>query len=288
MLGYQGTSHYVRMHLGRPFSLPRTVLRCGWRCGRNWWFGTLVSVLLLGVRTTTAQDNYEIQIYGSDTVPRGQNMLELHSNYTVDGNPGIINGVLPSRHALHETLELTHGFTDWFETGFYTFTSVQPGMGWEWVGNHIRPRVRAPDSWKWPVGVSLSMEAGFQRRIFSDATWSWEIRPIVDKQWKHWYFAVNPTFGRALSGNGAVQGFTFGPSAKISYDLTKVISPGVEYYSDLGKVTHLDAFGDQQQQIMPVIDLNVSPKWEINFGVGVGLDHSTDHLLIKLILGRRF
>jgi len=39
---------------------------------------------------------------------------------------------------------------------------------------------------------------------------------------------------------------------------------------------------------MPAIDLNFSPKWECNFGVGVGLNHSTDHLLLKLILGRKF
>jgi hypothetical protein len=37
-----------------------------------------------------------------------------------------------------------------------------------------------------------------------------------------------------------------------------------------------------------VIDLNVSPKWEFNFGVGVGLTGSTEHLIVKMILGYRF
>jgi hypothetical protein len=37
-----------------------------------------------------------------------------------------------------------------------------------------------------------------------------------------------------------------------------------------------------------VTDLNVSPKWEINIGVGVGPTASTDHLIIKAILGRHF
>jgi hypothetical protein len=36
-----------------------------------------------------------------------------------------------------------------------------------------------------------------------------------------------------------------------------------------------------------VTDLNVSPKWEFNFGVGVGLTGGTDHLLVKMIIGRR-
>jgi hypothetical protein len=32
----------------------------------------------------------------------------------------------------------------------------------------------------------------------------------------------------------------------------------------------------------------VSPEWEFNFGVGIGLTRSTDHLILKMIIGRRF
>jgi hypothetical protein len=38
----------------------------------------------------------------------------------------------------------------------------------------------------------------------------------------------------------------------------------------------------------PAIDLNLSPKWEVNFGVGVGVTRSTDRLIAKMILGYRF
>ncbi|HTF68748.1 MAG TPA: hypothetical protein VK638_39320 [Edaphobacter sp.] len=47
----------------------------------------------------------------------------------------------------------------------YVFTSEQDGHGVQWVGDHIRPRVRAPDSWHLPVGLSLSTEIGYQRAI---------------------------------------------------------------------------------------------------------------------------
>ena len=49
-----------------------------------------------------------------------------------------------TNHQLHETIEITHGFTDWFETGFYIFTSAHNGQGVDWVGDHIRPRFRIP------------------------------------------------------------------------------------------------------------------------------------------------
>jgi hypothetical protein len=35
------------------------------------------------------------------------------------------------------------------------------------------------------------------------------------------------------------------------------------------------------------VDLNLSPKWEINLGVGRGFTSSTDRLLVKTILGYR-
>ena len=248
----------------------------------------LLRLTLLAASSAPAQDSFEIQVYPSDTVPRGQSMVELHSNYTLEGSKTEMNGVLPTHHALHETLEITQGFTPWFETGFYVLSSVQPGKGWEWAGDRLRPRLRVPESWRWPVGLSLSTEVAYERRWFSAEKWSWEIRPIIDKTIGRFYFSLNPTFERALDGPNAARGFEFSPSAKISYDVTRKVAAGVEYYSDLGRLHGFEAFGEQQQQIMPAIDLNLSPKWECNFGVGVGLNHSTDHLLIKLIVGRKF
>jgi hypothetical protein len=82
-----------------------------------------------------AQDNYEIQVYGSDIVPPRSTMVEIHSNFTVSGSKTVRNGVLPTNHAEHETLELTQGINAWAEVGFYVFTSIQPGEGWQWVGS---------------------------------------------------------------------------------------------------------------------------------------------------------
>jgi hypothetical protein len=125
-------------------------------------------------------------------------MLELHSNFTFQGSKEIVNGVLPTNHALHETVEITHGFSDWFETGFYVFTSAKNGYGLDWVGDHIRPRVAIPEKWKWPVGLSLSAEVGYQRPTYSEDKWTVELRPIIDKKTGRWYWAFNPTFDKSL------------------------------------------------------------------------------------------
>jgi len=247
-----------------------------------------VLAVFLPSLSVLAQNNYEIQVYPSETVAAGKTMVELHSNYTVNGQRETVNGVLPDYHAFHETLEITQGITPWFETGFYVFTSIQPEGGWEWVGDHIRPRVRVPEDWHWPVGLSLSTEVGYQQPQFSEDTWTWEIRLIMDKQWGPWYFSVNTAFEKAIQGANSANGWDFALSVKISYDLTKLIAIGVEYYGDLGEIGQFPPGNQQQQQLFPTIDLNFSPDWEFNFGVGFGLTSKTDGLIVKLILGRRF
>lgn len=250
-------------------------------------FAAAVSCALAGA--AFGQDNYEIQVYGSETVAPGHTMVELHSNYTFEGSKDIVDGVIPTEHALHETVEITQGITDWFETGFYIFTSYnQYGYGYGWVGDHIRPRVRAPEKWHWPVGASISFEFGYQRPRYSADTWTLEIRPIIDKQLGRWYLAFNPTLDRSFHGFSVPQGLTFSPNFKAGYDITKVVNAGFEYYGSLGPITGFDPLYAQEQQIVPCVDLNFSPNWEFNAGVGVGVTRSTDHLLVKVILGRRF
>ncbi len=244
--------------------------------------------LLSAPGVAQAQGNYEIQVYGADTVPAKNLMVELHSNYTISGQTRTINGVFPTNHQEHETIELTEGINSWSEVGFYIFTSQQDGHGIQWVGDHIRPRVRAPDRWHLPVGLSLSTEIGYQRAVYSPDTWTWEIRPIIDKTIDRWYFAVNPALERTWHGPDVSQGLGFAPAVKISYDFSRQISGGVEYYGDYGRVWSFDVLRQQQQQIFAVTDLNVSPKWEVNFGIGVGPTAATDHLIVKGILGRRF
>ena len=234
-----------------------------------------------------AQGNYEVQVYGAELVTPGRTMVELHSNFTVEGSKVDVDGVRPDEHALHETVEITQGFTSWFEMGFYIFTSYRGAEGYQWVGDHIRPRVRVPEKWHWPVNVSLSTEIGYQRRSYSPDTWTWEIRPIVDKQLDRWYFAFNPALDRSFHGLSVNQGVTFSPNVKVSYDVTKRVTMGFEYYGALGSITGFDPLRDQQQAIMPAIDLNLGPNWEFNFASGIGLTGGTDHLLVKMILGRR-
>ena len=254
---------------------------------------TLILTLLLIAAgpLAVAQDNYEIQVFGSQTEAPKTTMVEVLSNLTADGTKPLLYSakqLYPTNDTLHETVEITQGITSWSEVAFYVFTNARSGGGFQWVGDHIRPQVRAPDSWHWPVGASLSIDFGYQRREFLTDTLTLEITPIVDKQLGRWYFAVNPAFERSFHGQSVSQGFTFAPSLKASYSFNRYISGGLEYYGDYGSVADISSFHYQQQQFFPVIDLNVSPDWEINLGVGIGVTTNTDDWIWKANVGRRF
>lgn len=215
-------------------------------------------------------------------------MVELHSNFTNDGSRTVHDGMLPTNHVFHETIEITHGWNSWFETGFYFFNAVGDNGRTSFVGSHIRPRVMVPAEWKWPVGVSLSMEAGYQKKEYSANDWTLEIRPIVDKQWGPVYVSFNPTFDKTFHGPDKDLGYVFSPNLKAACNVTKVIAAGFEYYGSVGPLNHFQPYQDQQHQLFAVLDLDWSPDWEFNFGYGWGFTRNTDNAIIKVILGYRF
>ena len=244
-------------------------------------------ILIMLPAVMYAQNNYEIQVYASPTQAPGSTIFELHSNYTFNGSTQIVNGVLPSNHSLHETVEITTGITPVFETGVYLFTNYTPGYGYQIVGAHLRPRVMAPADWNIPFGLSLSMEIGYQKPAYADDEWSLEIRPIIDKQWGNFYASFNPTFGIALKSqyNNSVP--TFEPNVKLYYAVFKNAGFGIEYYGDLGPVTSFDQGPQQNHALFLAYDLLNNAKWELNIGAGFGLTPATDPFILKVITGRR-
>lgn len=81
----------------------------------------LLSVLLF-LAPARGQDSFEIEVYGSETLPRGETSLELHSVFNAESDEPQTTGVYPSHHSLNESIEIAHGFTDSFQGSFYVLT----------------------------------------------------------------------------------------------------------------------------------------------------------------------
>jgi hypothetical protein len=236
----------------------------------------------------SAQENYEIQVYPSATVGTGVTMFELHSNYTLTGSKtrSVLNEY-PTNHAIHETIEITHGFNDFTELGFYWFMAKPAGGQFQWVGTHLRPRISIPESWHWPVGLSLSQEIGWAKSQFSADTWTYELRPIIDKQMGPWYVSVNPVLGKSLRGPSAADPFDVTPNINVGYDVTKKLNLAAEYYGFTGTVKRLEPIDQEEHLLFTALNYDFGPAWEFNLGYGFALTGSGDQHILKMILGRR-
>jgi hypothetical protein len=235
-----------------------------------------------------AQDLFEIQVYPYETVKPGETMFEFHTNFIPSGTADTGEGLFANNHQFHETMEITHGWTDMFETGFYIETAHVPGVGEKFTGWHIRPRFRLPESKTFPFRVSVSLEYAFNQPGFDPNSQTLEIRPIFDRQDGRLYLSINPDMSLATKGPDAGSAPGFEPQVKVGWDFTPQINAGLEYYSETGTVKHFDPLSDQHHILVPSIDLNVSPDWELNFGVGRGLTGTSEHWVVKGIVGRRF
>jgi hypothetical protein len=196
--------------------------------------------------------------------------------------------IVAGSYAEHETIEAVTGLSSWSEIGAYLFTSEQQSPVILPIGGSLRIKARVPMAWNWPVGVALSTEIEYNDPRYTTDPWSWEIRPVIDKALGRWYVSLNPTLERTLQGTGVVNGLQFSPSAKVGFDFTSLVSGGVEYYGAYGRIGSFAPPESRLQQFFGVVDLHVSPLWEANAGVGTGTTPATNHLMAKLILGRRF
>ncbi len=263
--------------------------RCGVR-SRVRRIAVVAALLALASASSAhAQDLFEIQVYPYLTVPRGQTMVETHSIYFPSGTTEAPPGEFPLRHQWHETLEVTHGFTKYFECAGYLVSAPHvPGEGAWFVGARVRPRFRFPETPNLFFNISLSFEFAFQKPEFEANTRTLEIRPILEHEEGRLYLSINPILGVALKGPDSDRSPEFEPSVKVAWNVTKIIAAGIEYYTALGPITDVESRQEQGHYLFPTLDLEVSPDWELNFGVGRGLTSASERWVTKAIIGYRF
>lgn len=125
----------------------------------------------------TAQDSFEIEVYGYETAARGKWELDTHLNYIARGTTSFDGSLAPTQNHAHLAFELSRGLTDHWEVTAYLLAAYRPG-GFEYAGWRARTRVRLPESWRLPVDVSLAAELEFSRPAYDESAVGLEFRPI--------------------------------------------------------------------------------------------------------------
>ncbi|HVP67670.1 MAG TPA: hypothetical protein VMT17_10465 [Anaeromyxobacteraceae bacterium] len=253
----------------------------------------LATAALLGALPARAIDPFEIQVYGPDIDAPGEPSLELHLNFTWDGQGAPAPGALPALHAGHYTLEAALGALDWLELGAYLQTLSAPGFGFRYAGFKLRAKMVVPRRVTGAFFLGLNVEVGRVPSLVEPSAWSLELRPILGWSDDWLYVAVNPIFDLALAAPDPLR-LDLGPCAKAEVNTQVGFGVGLEYYAELGFLDAVGAPSQWQQVLFLALDL-LSPHggeespWELNLGVGRGLTAATPQQWIaKVIAGRSF
>lgn len=229
---------------------------------------TLCSLSAIPLR---AQESFEIAVYPSATAHAGEWEFEGHFNYASRGTTAFAGAVAPTQGQLRFAGEVTRGITNYWEMSGYLLAAQVPDFGIRYAGWRLRSRFRAPESWRLPVQVGLSIEYETSRPLFTESARTLELSPIVERRLARLQLILNPTFEHDLAG--PEHAFEFEPKARVGAQVRKNVSLGAEYYGSLGE-------SRQWHQVFPTVDLRLGEiLW--HFGVGFGTASASDRLVFK-------
>jgi hypothetical protein len=233
-----------------------------------------------------AQQGYEFEVYDTQLTKPGTTEFELNTNFVASGRKQVDNGLFPTHHMLRSSFEIGTGLTNWLEGSIYLLAVHRPNAGTSYVGNRIRATASAPPDWNLPVEFGLTQEVGYARPGFAENRWTYELSPMIGKNWRSVAFVANPAFERSLGGPVA-HPVEFEPRGRISYGFGDEGSLSLEYYSSLGPTSRFDPRSEQKHQVFVAIEKEFSTRWEMAASFGRGLTASSDRAVVATRLEYR-
>jgi hypothetical protein len=230
--------------------------------------------------TGSAQDPFEIHIYEYEPMSWGEYSLEAHLNVTAQGTREAEGTLLPTSRQTHLTLEPTIGLSDTFAVGFMFLNAWEPGNSPQFAGWRVLPHIYAPESWRLPVRLGFVAEFSFQNSRYEENVRRMELRPIIDREFEHWQVVFNPVFERAIRGPGTQRGWNFEPALLLRWKRTK-FSPSLEYYGEIESINVIPRAQAETHQLFAGGDLQATPAFLINMGVGFDLESRGPGIVVK-------
>lgn len=242
---------------------------------------------LLFLSTAHAALPDEIQVYTDDINKPGEFGLELHVNTTPRGvDRADFPGETTTHRGLRVTPEFSYGVSKDFELGLYVPMNLKAG-NWSAAGYKLRAKwlpVRGDeDTGGWFAGANLEL-SNIESK-FNPSRYNAELRFMLGHRSHDWLFAMNPTFGWALSPSQAApppQNTRYRAGYKVARTVAEGVALGVEYYNEKGRLGAFEAANLQSKTLFWVLDFDRKPL-PFNVGIGRGLNSNSDRWTLKFI-----
>jgi opacity protein-like surface antigen len=240
-----------------------------------------VLACLFAASAPSARADDEIQVYTGEIVEVGKWTAQHHLNYAIQGRkePDFPGGLIPNR-TLNGTSEFAYGMTNWFEAGFYVPWAIDKDGHYFSNAMKLRALFVTPDAAKRDFFYGINFEFDYLMPKFADTRWGMEVRPIIGWRKGEYEFIMNPIVDLGFGRNGEV---TFAPNARLARNFGEDFALALEYYTDLGPMSHFLPLNEQRHNVYGVVDFKAG-RFEIEMGVGYGLTHASDRWMTKMMI----
>ncbi|RUL72162.1 hypothetical protein [Dyella choica] len=207
-------------------------------------------------------------------------------NSTLDGrSTPDYPGEIPPHRGFRTTMEWSYGITDTLEAGLYLpFLHDAAGTNY-FAGPRFRLKwvpLRPAEGGSGPF-FGLNMELSAVNQRLEQGRPAVELRPIVGYRSPLWLVAFNPVVDATFRPRYGSSHADFAPALKIARTVWNGTALGVEYYNNFGRIGHFDPARKQSQLLFAAVDVSQGPI-PFNFGIGRGLNGSSDKWTVKAIL----
>jgi len=231
---------------------------------------------------------FELEVYPYETAGPGELEMESLNSYVINGQREADPGQVVTHHLWRTSLEMVYGVTDHLEAAGYLDLALTANGRFDYAGGRIRSRYRFLEKDQIPINLGLYAELELPNRRFADNDIELELRLIMEKDLGPLTVQLNPIFEKSLSGEGSSVGTEFLYAAKVYYRFRPWLMPGIEFFGDVGPITHFEDSSEQKHFIIPVVDSKLTPHVKLSTGIGFGLTPGSDFTLAKLNLEYEF
>ncbi len=253
-----------------------------------WGMLFLMTVLIGNEATAFALNLFELEVYPYETAGPGEMELESLNSYVINGQRDAEPGQAITHHLWRTSLEMVYGVTDHLEAAGYLDLALTANGRFDYAGGRVRGRYRFLEKDQIPINLGLYAELELPNRRFDENDIELELRLILERDLGPLTVRLNPIFEKSLSGADSSGGMEFQYAAKLFYRFRPWMMPGIEFYGDVGPLTHFEPSSEQKHFIFPVVDAKLTRHVKLSTGVGFGLTPASDFTLVKLNLEYEF
>lgn len=228
----------------------------------------------------------EIQVYDAEIAEPGVFNLMIHTNFTPIGRKtAVFPGAILANDSVNGAAEWAYGVKPWFEQGLYlpvySFHSTNQGATID--GFKLRELFVRPNAHDQKFFYGLNFEFSVNAQYWESRRITSEFRPIIGVHLHRWDLIYNPILDTDYSGG--IKGMEFNPAGRIAYNVTNKWAIAAEQYDGFGELGGFVPFHEQFHETWAVVDRN-GGFLNVETGVGVGWNGSSDRVTLKLMLSR--